>query len=116
MKQRRSITPGNNSQLCSQPIAWAPGHPKVAYSVATCARAKLPALPRKNQPTALPGRREATRPPTTALSVRHRGKMTNSTSDPLMASTMAQTIKASVRAHTDQASHAVARRLIPLTS
>src|SRR3712207_3769696 len=79
--------------------------------------AKHPPLPRKNQPTGLAGRWEATRPPTTALNVRHIGKITALTSADLLrkASATAQAIKTTVSPQTDQASQEVARVLNPLT-
>ena len=85
----------------------------MAYPFATSARVKQAALPRKNQPMGLVGRREATNPPTTALAVMARGKLTAPALEPLrIASATALAIKASVCTHSDQAIQAAVRWLI----
>jgi hypothetical protein len=79
----------------------------VAYSAATPVRAKHPPLARKIQPTGFSGRREATKPPTIALTSRPRGKLTDAISDLLRtASATAQAIKTTVSPQADQASQA----------
>src|SRR5215213_949673 len=78
--------------------------------------AKHPPMPRKNQPTGLAGRREATRPPIIALTVTPRGKTTALTSDLLSkASATAQTTKTAISLQTDQASQAARWLILPST-
>src|ERR687893_272500 len=76
-----STAPGTHSHCGSQAIAFARGKepgsassPYFAYLSVNTTIAKQIALTRRNQPTGLAGRREATMPPTSALDTRARSR------------------------------------------